>query len=266
MHKKGDEVWIHGCVLSVKPKTARDGEPFVGVVLFDQADQDAIYWMRRTPDEQAEAPLARHNPVGIAGYVSGVTDDGKMTFLEDVTLIDPRATDENEQAAEHFEVMEAVRVYNAEYRADQKKERDVKATIELTVDAMPRGGFYTVQMDDDTHRTFRVQAPIEKARNPDFDGWQFIGLLTGPYHTDARSYRTVAYRKANEEVVRIKNGYADDTPLANSLRALLTSDADARHAMGVKWASASGACYVCGRMLTTPESIEAGIGPVCAAR
>lgn len=47
---------------------------------------------------------------------------------------------------------------------------------------------------------------------------------------------------------------------------VLTFDDAVLERYGRLYAMESGNCWVCGRQLTTLESIEAGIGPVCAGR
>jgi hypothetical protein len=47
---------------------------------------------------------------------------------------------------------------------------------------------------------------------------------------------------------------------------LLGSTDEDRTEAGKAYALASGCCYICNRLLTTPESIADGIGPVCAAK
>lgn len=49
-------------------------------------------------------------------------------------------------------------------------------------------------------------------------------------------------------------------------RHLLGLDTERLHAQGYEYALTSGRCYVCGRVLTTPESIAKGIGPVCEGK
>lgn len=56
-----------------------------------------------------------------------------------------------------------------------------------------------------------------------------------------------------------------DTKAAPSLR-LLTASLEAALGYAINYGRRTGACGVCGRTLTDPASIEAGIGPVCARK
>lgn len=123
----------------------------------------------------------------------------------------------------------------------------------------PRGTF-TVVFGDGQRRTVRID-PVTTAGQ--FQGWTFYKYLYGPDNDN--NFRNFAYAKA-DGVFRLKRGVSPDSYLSHAVQAVLNADPDARHKMGVTWASASGNCYVCGRTLTVPESIQAGIGPDCAGR
>lgn len=115
-------------------------------------------------------------------------------------------------------------------------------------------GFYTV-VTGNTHRTFRV-----RTNEPDSNfapGRQVIGFLSGP--DNSSDYINFAF-VGNERIFpwkRFSTGY--DHILA-AARYLVQGD---QEAAGRMYAMQSGNCYRCGRTLTTPESIELGIGPTC---
>lgn len=127
------------------------------------------------------------------------------------------------------------------------------------------GGQHVAVAQRAAHAVCKVNAQIETVREKDnqFDGWTFAKYLNGPENT--RNYRNFAYARPGQALT-MKRGFDPDSLIAKALAALLTADPEAQHAMGVTWARESGNCYVCSRTLTTPESIEAGIGPVCAGK
>jgi hypothetical protein len=67
-------------------------------------------------------------------------------------------------------------------------------------------------------------------------------------------------------VVSIFGGRLRNTLAPETLLALLQAiEADPERA-AVLYGKASGNCSICGRDLTDPESIERGIGPICAGK
>lgn len=118
------------------------------------------------------------------------------------------------------------------------------------------------------HFTYRVTRAPE-GRNPVY----FVGVLTGPNNEDDYSYAGI-----------LRMGTAHDTNPHREVFEFRTTAksriaATALSVVGFKWfwdrVSAgrmpagvtmrhSGSCGRCGRTLTTPESIERGIGPECA--
>ena len=117
-------------------------------------------------------------------------------------------------------------------------------------------GFYTV-ITGNTHRTFRIHTqPKDASFAP---GKQVIGYLHGP--DNGRDYRGFGFIQGGK-LVPWKRFQASYDLLAVA-RFLLESDGTEA---GKEYAKQSGNCYVCNRLLTTPESIAAGIGPTCASR
>lgn len=114
-------------------------------------------------------------------------------------------------------------------------------------------GYFTFQFADGTHRTLRFTQRGE---------WTNIAYLAGPVNTS--DYVRFAYITPDGKF-GVKSGFAYDSEIASAARFLL-EDAGVRQDCGIEYARESGNCYVCGKLLTTPESIEAGIGPVCAGR
>jgi hypothetical protein len=112
------------------------------------------------------------------------------------------------------------------------------------------------------HRTYRVRlAHFED----DARDWYFADLLTGPDNT--RDYTYLGrVDKASGQLLRTSKSppIREDPPmftwvmLSHVLEAIWTGEElegiDVQHA---------DKCGRCGRLLTDPESIERGIGPVC---
>jgi len=117
-------------------------------------------------------------------------------------------------------------------------------------------GFVTItNPSTGKHRTFRV-------RTEDWDGdsKRVVALITGPSRkgNDARSFAFVT-RDGSVRVWQKHQG-TDMERLAT----MLESPGRCR-AGGLRY-EWSVRCRRCNRELTTPESIESGIGPVCGSR
>lgn len=124
-------------------------------------------------------------------------------------------------------------------------------------------GTYTVVLPDDTWKTLKIETVPENSWGDNYSGWTFVKLLTGPDNTT--SFTNIGFVLPSGEF-RLKNAYSSNTQLHQIALGLLTGSKDELHKAGVAYARISGRCYVCGKTLTTPESIEAGIGPICAGR
>lgn len=118
-------------------------------------------------------------------------------------------------------------------------------------------GYYTVVMGVE-HVTFRIATqPKDASFMP---GKNLLARLVGPDNTS--SYRSVALVSDDKRRAFVWHKHRDDSKLMNAI-AVLEQQPEAA-AKG--YAKRSGRCYVCGRLLTEPGSIESGIGPVCAER
>jgi hypothetical protein len=118
-------------------------------------------------------------------------------------------------------------------------------------------GTYTVVFDDGDYRTFKVTA--DEADEEFWNERTVIRLLTGP--DNESSYTGVAHVTDDGRVVVWKKA-RDAERLNEALRVLVGDPKAAASAYGLR----SGKCGLCGRTLTTPESLERGIGPVCAEK
>jgi Family of unknown function (DUF6011) len=103
--------------------------------------------------------------------------------------------------------------------------------------------------------TFRVRQP--KPTSP-----HFVSLMNGPDNTSSYEFLGTIFNEAN---------------YSHGRRSRITTDAPSAMAFSWIWTHLdqldgkveifhAGKCCRCGRKLTTPESIEAGIGPECAGK
>lgn len=118
-----------------------------------------------------------------------------------------------------------------------------------------------------TLRSTRTGARLTYQASPvkrDENAW-FLGLLTGPDNETSYSYIGMIRRDPETGALRVhgtRKGRPDSCP---SLRGfgLLVRDLPRTVHQGIEvWHS--GRCLRCNRTLTVPESIETGLGPVCA--
>lgn len=133
-------------------------------------------------------------------------------------------------------------------------DRDAKPAVPATTPLanQPRQGTFTV-VADAGRRTIRVSQVVE--------GKRFVSLLAGPERYECIGLITDAGFRFT------RKWETHDAPLTRTaVAAVITFDPAVLEAAGRVYAMESGNCWVCGRELTTPESIEAGIGPVCATR
>lgn len=119
-------------------------------------------------------------------------------------------------------------------------------------------GFYTVVLEDGTHRTFRIRT--QGADETFAPGKQIIATLTGS--DNESSYTQWGFiNGATVNVWKSRTDKVGDWP--KFAAALISGD---HSAAGLAYAVESGNCYRCNRRLTTPESVALGLGKVCAGK
>lgn len=129
---------------------------------------------------------------------------------------------------------------------------------------IPNGTFTVESSRTGKHRTFRIHT----AKSGNAKGARFVALLTGP--DNQRNYRSFAVISNDWQhilVFRKLRAAPNEKPTdwetyACMLEVMLASDENwyTERGMTIK---GSRKCAKCGRMLTEPESLRAGIGPVC---
>lgn len=117
-----------------------------------------------------------------------------------------------------------------------------------------RDGYYTITLEDGSHVTLRVKT----AKSGKYQG---VGLLIGSQNTS--DYLGIGSLNGTRFSFWRDVDATQHVRTRQALAVLLESDDEARLAAGKAFAQESGCCYVCNRLLTTPESIASGIGPVC---
>lgn len=116
---------------------------------------------------------------------------------------------------------------------------------------------FTVANPDGVHYTFKV-------RQPAADKPHFVSLLTGPENT--RDYTYIGVYDPLRFTLRItkKSKMTDASLPVNVFRwavAVLSKQAELPAGYTIQH---EGKCCRCGRTLTTPESLDTGVGPECA--
>lgn len=119
---------------------------------------------------------------------------------------------------------------------------------------------FTVQNDKDEHYTFKISQP--KGENKPY----FASLLTGPDNTSSYTYIGIFNPITGTVFLTRNSRYTEETKAVRIIRwaikkvwnnETLPPGYDIRH---------EGKCGCCGRKLTTPESLDRGIGPECWSR
>ena len=120
---------------------------------------------------------------------------------------------------------------------------------------------FTVSNPAGEYHTYKVSAPADQ--NESNPIW-FVSKLIGPNNTDDYAYLGILTSKGEVRWTD-KSKFVPNSQAFKVAKWAIerTFREDARPlAEGYK-ISHIGKCGVCGRPLTTPESIECGIGPIC---
>lgn len=121
-------------------------------------------------------------------------------------------------------------------------------------------GFYTVVFETDDYRTIKLETQAPDASF--MPGEQTVSFISGP--DNESDYTSAGLLKDDGRFISWKKfrNQPIDYLLQECCQAII---GDPEHA-GKAYALRSGRCWRCRRTLTTPDSIAAGIGPVCASR
>lgn len=123
---------------------------------------------------------------------------------------------------------------------------------------IPNGCFTVNNLDKNTHRTVKIHTAKGK-----LEGKRIISLLTGPDNNTSYSGFGFVNDDGSIHLWRRHSGSATKRWLASFVAAKF-NDVEFDHPH-LEWLVEK-RCIVCNKRLTTPESIEHGIGPICAGR
>lgn len=126
-------------------------------------------------------------------------------------------------------------------------------------------GHYTIQSaKTGDHRTFKIHTQGDKAEFA--PGKRIVSLLTGSENDSDSSYTGFAF--IDEEGIHVWTKKLNEGGLwakyAEMIWSLALDSALSPWAAKGFTIMGEGRCIRCNRLLTTPESIKSGIGPVCA--
>ena len=121
---------------------------------------------------------------------------------------------------------------------------------------------FTLQNNESgEHRTFRIKKSKPNDRYP--TSAYFVGLLSGPDNTSSYQYIGMVDSTNGSVWLTGKSRMDKDCAAVKGIRYLLGrvfGSGQIHDQMEVRHA---GKCGRCGRTLTTPESLDRGIGPEC---
>jgi hypothetical protein len=125
-------------------------------------------------------------------------------------------------------------------------------------------GHYTIKSSKTgDHRTFKIHTQCDKAEFA--PGQRIVSLLTGSENDADSSYTGFAF--IDDQGIHVwakKRGEGLWEVYADMLWTLSLDGANSRWAQKGFTIMGEGRCLRCNRLLTTPDSIASGIGPVCA--
>ena len=129
--------------------------------------------------------------------------------------------------------------------------------------ATHNGEITMVNPETDGRRTIRIRTQPDNAQFA--AGERIISLLVGP--DNERSYKGFGFVKDDGRIIvwrKFRSGVPGQPSIHEKL-ALMVQYPEHYEALGVQYLFST-CCRRCNRLLTTPESIESGIGPICAGR
>jgi len=118
-------------------------------------------------------------------------------------------------------------------------------------------GRYTIEFADGSYKTLRVRRQDDDANFK--PGVLIVSFLSG---SDNDSDYTGFGHVEADGTIRIWRKFLQSTELREAVKVLRGSPDGAREAYAIR----SGRCSRCGRTLTVPASLHAGMGPECARK
>ena len=126
---------------------------------------------------------------------------------------------------------------------------------------MIQNGIYTIESPTGQHRTFKINT-VQKGK---LEGKRIVSLLTGPDNNTCYS----GFGFVDDNGIAIWHKYRQDSKYdkySTCLWSLAIEASQSRfYHLGMRLLH-EGRCLRCNRRLTTPESIQRGIGPECFSK
>jgi hypothetical protein len=120
---------------------------------------------------------------------------------------------------------------------------------------------FTVHNAQGTHYTYKIRKPRAFADRPNPP--YFVKLLTGPSNESDYTYLGIFIPQHNEIRLTAKSKYTVDSIPVKVVQWAIKRVADNKSLPDGYAIQHEGRCCRCRRVLTTPESIDRGIGPEC---
>jgi hypothetical protein len=190
------------------------------------------------------------------GDFSLVRDDFKARVLIGQVLSDRQC-----EVVLNTLVGDANRVMAAKNAAKTDPTTKAPVRLNFTAERVAPNAIYTVVQEGGEYVTIRLT-----------DDWrpdapkhsQVAQYLAGPENTS--DYIGFAFVLGDSIKVWKKYQANENSKIQAALRFIIEGGEEAQKQGAFQYARMSGNCAICGRTLTTPESIERGIGPVCAEK
>lgn len=201
--------------------------------------------------------LARYKKLGFDNQVSGALNCLMVEVRRERQLVAEREAEANSllhKQIDFGEVDDDIGLRKQVYldsRVQGGNERSNLPSVGKMI--APPAGYYTVAFEDGTHSTIRVR----RIKSSDYTRFAYLSGSDNEH-----DYTNFAYMRANGRVSRI-SGVEKPSRAWEAVMILVGARTDEITAYGKAYAMASGNCYNCGRTLTDPESVAAGLGPIC---
>jgi hypothetical protein len=163
------------------------------------------------------------------------------------------------QLEEYGELTEKQLIAALKCKANDRGDHLAKK-VPTSVERVVRNGYYTIResfSDGKDHLTLRVTDCTFEDKPK---GTQFVAVLTGPDNTSSYQACGFIFGREFQMFSRFENGYVD---WKRAIEALLRTNGEF---YGKEYALQSTRCYICNALLTTPDSILHGTGPICGGR
>jgi hypothetical protein len=135
-----------------------------------------------------------------------------------------------------------------------------KAIFTVEIPEQDRAAKKAEGLDVKPHYTFKVE---KKAATAGFPETYFVHLLTGPDNTKSYTYLGVLNAKTGVIRTSAKSNFKEDSVPFRLVNYVVSSLIEGQALRAGYNLHHEGRCGKCGLPLTTPESVERGIGPEC---